>query len=127
MLPLAYAAEDLYAKIDSALKDYIGAEVPMYGNERVNVYLADGTPIGYAITSNGVFYEMGEGKIDDPTMNIYIEDGDTINSIMEADNKLDKFYELKGQGKIKVDPVGFGKNIKYFFTNIIGRIASWFS
>lgn len=123
--------EDFFPQIESALKPYVGKELgaagALYGNEVVNAYTMDGKEIGYVITSDGVFTDLGSGTREAATMNIYVEDGDTINSIMEAEDPLDKFYEFKGEGKIKVEPVGFGKKVKFFFTNIIGRVVSWFT
>lgn len=123
---------DLFSKIEDAVRPFVGEEIPppfgsLYGNEVINVYLTDEIPIGYAKTIDGVFAEIGPGEAEEPTMNVYVENGDTIGSIMQAENPLDKFYELKGDGKIKIDPVGIGSNVKYFFTNIIGKITSWFS
>ncbi|MBD3354979.1 hypothetical protein GF361_03260 [Candidatus Woesearchaeota archaeon] len=123
----AQNSTEIYSKIEEPVKPYIGREVPMYGDEIVNAYLMDETPVGYAITSEGVFKEIGPGETQNATMKVYLENGNTVQSIMDADNPLDKFYELKGEGKIKVDPVGFGKSVKFFFTNMFGRIASWFS
>jgi len=124
--------EEIFSSIESAVKSFVGEEIPspigsLYGNEVVNIYLADETPIGYAITSEGIFTDFGKGEAEEPTINVYIENGNTIQSIMEAENPLDRFYELKAEGKIVIDPVGAGKTIKFFFTNIIGKIISWFT
>ena len=131
LLPLVNA-EDLFSKIEEAVRPFVGRELPspfkgMYGNEVVNVYLADGTAIGYAGTVDGVFAKIGPGSSEDATMNIYVENGDTIQSIMTAENPLDKFYELKAEGKIRIEPVGFGKKVKWAVTSVVGKIISWFS
>jgi len=123
----AQSSTEIYNKVEEIVKPYIGTEIPMYGNEIVNVYLKNETAVGYAITSEGIFEEIGPGETQGATMNIYVENAEVIKEIMEADNPLDKFYELKGQGRIEIDPVGFGKSVKFFFTNMFGRVASWFS
>ena len=133
VLPLVNAVDkDLLLKVESALDPYIGKELPspfkgMYGNEVVNLYLTDNTAIGYAATVDGVLKEIGLGASENATMNIYIQNGDTIASIMEAENPLDKFYELKAEGKIRIEPVGFGKKVKWAVTSAVARIASWFT
>jgi hypothetical protein len=133
LLPLASAInEDLFSKIEDALKPFVGRELPspfkgMYGNEVVNVYLTDGTAIGYAGTVNGVFTKIGPGSSEEATMNIYVENGNTIASIMQAENPLDKFYELKAEGKIRIEPVGIGKKVKWAVTSSVAKIISWFT
>lgn len=125
-------AEDMFPMIENVVRPFVGKEIPspfgsLYGNEIVNVYLIDETPIGYAITSDGVFTDFGQGEAEEPTINVYIENGNTIQSIIEAENPLDKFYELKSEGKIKIEPVGVTKKLKWFAASMIGKIISWFT
>ncbi|MBW2965928.1 hypothetical protein KY342_02375 [Candidatus Woesearchaeota archaeon] len=133
LLPLVNAdITELLLEVEASVRPYVGRELPspfkgMYGNEVVNIYLSDGTPIGHAATVDGVFARVGQGASEDATMNIYVTNGNTIASIMQAENPLDKFYELKAEGKIKVEPVGFGKKVKWAVTSAVAKIISWFT
>ena len=99
----------------------------LYGEEIFNIYTLGGAPVGHAVTENKTFTELAPDTVANATMNIFIDEGETAAAVFEAENPLDKFYELKGDGKIKMDPVGVGKTIKYFFTNIVGTVVSWFT
>ncbi len=86
LVSLVYAqtAEELYAGIEIVVSPFVGRSVPMYGDEIVNVYLIDETPIGYAITSDDIFEEIGPGETENSTMNIYIENGRVISGYIRG-------------------------------------------
>ena len=119
--------EDIFSYLKPILEPLINAEVPLYGNEKANFYTMDGEEIGNAITSEGFFTEFDTGIIENATMNVYVDNLETVKSIVESEDQLKKFYELKGDGNIKIEPIGAKKKVKFFFTNILGKIASWFS
>ena len=133
---LAYAQEDttppqdsgeeIFTYLEQILEPRIGNKVPLYGNERINAYTMDGKEICHAVTSEGLFTEFGRDLESDPTMNVYVLGLDTVQSIVESEDSLKTFYKLKGDGDIRIEPVGATKKVKFFFTNIVGRIASWF-
>ena len=56
--PELISADTVYDSIKVAVTPLIGKEVPMYGNEVINVYLEDGTVIGNAVTANKIFESM---------------------------------------------------------------------
>jgi hypothetical protein len=138
---LAIAAFSAHAEADPAqmflvLEEYLGDTVGLpvegamgglYNDETFNIYTMEGSEVAHAIVSDGIFTELNQGVSDSPTMKIYIADEATIREVFDAENPLDTFYELKKEGKIKLDPVGAVKNIKYFFVNLFGIIISWFS
>ena len=133
---LAYAQEDttpsqdsgeaIFSYLNPILEPLIGNKMPLYGNERINVYTMDGKEICHAGTSEGLFAEFGRSLESDPTMNVYVDGLDTVQSIVESEDSLKTFYKLKGDGNIRIDPVGATKKVKFFFKNIIGKIASGF-
>ena len=118
---------DIFSYLKPILEPLINAEVPLYGNEKANFYTMDGEEIGHAITSEGFFTEFDAGAIENATMNVYVDNLETVKSIVESEDQLKKFYELKGDGNIKIEPIGAKKKVKFFFTNILGKIASWFT
>ena len=133
---LAYAQEDttppqdsgeeIFSYLEPILEPRIGNKVPLYGNERINAYTMDGKDICRAVTSEGLFAEFGKNLGPDPTMNVYVDGLSTVQTIIESEDSLKTFYQLKGDGDIKIEPIGATKKIKFFFTNIVGKIASWF-
>lgn len=141
MAVLAITAFSAHAEADPAqmflaLEEYLGDVVGMpvegalgglYNNEVFNIYTMEGSDVAHAIVSDGTFTELNQGISGSPTMKVYIADEATIREVFESENPLDTFYKLKKEGKIKLDPVGAVKSIKYFFVNIFGVIVSWFS
>jgi len=120
------SGEEILSYLEPILEPLIGKKMPLYGNEIINVYTMDGKEICHAVTSESLFTEFGRNLESDPTMNVYVRGLDTVQSIVESEDPLKTFYKLKGDGDIKIEPVGAGKKVKFFFTNIIGKIASWF-
>lgn len=118
--------EDIFSYLKPILEPMINAEVVIYGNEKANFHTMDGKEIGHAMTSEGFFTEFDAGAIENATMNVYIDNLETVKSIIESEDQLKKFYELKSDGNIKIEPIGTKKKVKFFFTNILGKIASWF-
>lgn len=130
---VAYAQESVegvHNMMLDQLSPYLGRDLgtagKVYGNEDVNFYLTDGTLIGYVRTRKGIFEKFGEGKIKEPTMEVYIEGVAVIKELSESLKKIDTFYKLKKAGKIKIKPVGFGKKTKYAFANSLGHLANIF-
>ncbi|MEA3514726.1 MAG: hypothetical protein U9R34_04580 [Nanoarchaeota archaeon] len=133
---LAYAQEDttppedsgeeIFSYLEPILEPRMGNKVPLYGNERINAYTMDGEEICHAVTSKGLFAEFGKSIEPDPTMNVYVDGLDTVQTLIGSEDPLKTFYKLKGNGDIKIEPVGATKKVKFFFTNILGKIASWF-
>lgn len=125
-------ASRIYGVIEENLAEGVGEPLNgitggLYGDEIFNIYTMGGAPICHAVTENKTFTELDSGIIANATMNIFIDEEETAAAVFDAENPLDKFYELKGDGKIKMDPVGVGKTIKYFFTNLVGTVVSWFT
>ncbi|MDD4877595.1 MAG: hypothetical protein PHO02_01005 [Candidatus Nanoarchaeia archaeon] len=122
--------EDVHNLMLEQLSPYIGQSLgavgKMYGNEAVNFYLLDKSLIGYVKTEGGKFAKFGKGKVKTPTMEVYIESIDVISELNSSPKKIDTFYKLKKAGKIKLQPIGFGKKTKYGFANTIGHIANMF-
>lgn len=120
------SGDEIFSYLEEILEPRIGNKVPLYGNERINAYTMDENEICHAVTSEGLFTEFGRSLGPDPTMNVYVEGLDSVQIIIESEDPLKTFYKLKGDGDIKIEPVGAGKKVKFFFTNIVGKIVSWF-
>ena len=122
----------MFLVLEEYLSDMVGMPVEgalggLYNDEVFNIYTMEGSDVAHAIVSDGIFTELNQGISDSPTMKIYIADEATIREVFDSENPLDTFYELKKEDKIKLDPVGAVKSIKYFFVNIFGIIVSWFT
>lgn len=90
----------------------------LFGNERANIYLADGTEY-YAITQGGEVIAGGEGLLPDPTMNIYT-DGQT--ALMLYYNDIGPTDALKRE-LVTYEGVGFFEGFKFWLSDFL---FDWF-
>lgn len=107
-----------------------GVEVPEevpFKDEILDVYLDDVFLVSLSL-EDGKFQEIGCNESSDVTYRIYVKK-ELILGVrdMEDDfSPIDFYLENTKNGNLGVEPVGFGKKVKFWFINLGIRIASWF-
>lgn len=122
---VALADFDRDALIGTELPDYVAA---LFGDEVANIHIetANGEIVYGLVTSDGVITEFRESALDDPTVNIY-SDQQTIDDIQNSENPLLELQVALDEDRITYQAVGVMNRIRWGFSNLISRVASWFS
>ncbi len=84
----------------------------LIGNEKINLILEGTEFAAYFVTSDGLIEEVGLDRLDDPTINLVVDEfaqNEIFNGNVESG---DDFLNLYEDGHITIDPVGFWSNIK---------------
>lgn len=95
--------------------------VNTFGNERINLYV-NGIVV-YAVMVDGEMTEVGEGELDDQTMNVFASK-ETVEKLMREEIGI---KEALDSGLIEYEGVGFGSKIKFGFVKAIYKVYSIFS
>ena len=111
--------------IGQELPDYVAA---LFGDEVANIHIENSgvTTVYGIVTNDGVITEFRESELDDPTINIYT-DQDTINDIQSSQNPLLELRVALDEDRITYQAVGVLNRIRWGFTNLMSRVAGWFS
>lgn len=104
--------------------DGIGA-IPLisslFANERMDIIVGGDTY--HAVTIDGKVTKVGEGRVDNPTVNV-ICDPETVELVSSGEMGVEEAYK---QGKIRVGGVGLLNSVKIGFANSVFGIYSFFS
>lgn len=93
----------------------------LVANERMDIFVGEDTY--YAVTIDGEVKEVGEGGVEDPTVNI-ISDCETVELISSGELGAMEAYR---DGRIRVEGVGFINSVRIGFVNSVFSIYSFFS
>lgn len=106
-----------------------GFELPgyvPYKNEKFNIYTNEGLDVGTLILENKKFKGFDRVISEDFTYKIYLKDMETINSIINSENPLDKFNELKKSKELKIEAKGVFGKVKTGIISFFAKIAGFF-
>ena len=118
-----------YIKTD--LKAEVGKTIPSFipfKNEKLNAYTLDNDPIGNAIMENSKIKSIECTKtIDDPTIEVFIKDKQTLMDIKESTKKADTINQKIKDKEIIIKGITFTKKIKTFFMKLGIKISALFT
>lgn len=117
--------QELKTEYNNNLDKIPGIVKSIIGSERINLYLTtntQGTIIIGAVTKSARILQIQEGKIDNPTLKIFI----TENTINRLKNKQVTIQQAIKTKEITYKSLRIRTSIKLWFTKRILSIASWF-
>jgi hypothetical protein len=97
-----------------------------YKNEIFNIYVNDSVVASLKIEDRIVKDFMCESQ-EKSTYNVYLSSWDVVDTISESENTIDSLKENMKNKNITIKGVGFGKQVKGFFSKMGLTIASWFA
>ena len=99
----------LVSKLNTQMDKVPDFIVGLFGNERINLYIGlysgEDAKAG-VVNRNGAISSVTKGLLEDPTMNVYSDEG-TIYEISNSADPLSVFQKALSQGRIKYEGVGF--------------------
>lgn len=117
-----YITEELGVEEGDTLPDYLP-----YDNERTNFYTPEEEFIGHIVTEDGVITSISDDvEIEDSTMNLVVEDVDSVKEIAESDKPMKEFNEKLQNDEIEIVGTTTGSKVKNWFMEIVVWIMSWF-
>ena len=122
---LVSAEIDLEASVEWAQKNLVGAELPkeasyLVGNERVVLYVEDKEWVLNGITKDNHVESVGKGELENPTLKVYTT-STTLIEILNSENQLNSFIQAEKGGKIRIDPVGVKRTVKFSIASLLSR------
>ena len=105
---------------EESLDDFEFPEKAPFSNEVANIYLVEES-VGYIVLKDKEIESYGCGENEKPTYKIFIRDEQVVEEMMEADDVIDEYNKRRGDGGLKVEAVGFFRNVKLFFINLFSR------
>lgn len=123
-----------YGQLRDTLHPYLDQKLPgaldlVYGNEQVTFYLGNKSNhqvLGHLRTHKGKFTDMGPGKADKSSFNVYIKSEAVIEELLASDTPVSDLKRLKNEGKIKIEGVGFFNQLKGFFVSGVSYVLGIF-
>ena len=107
-----------------------GMDVPgyvPYKNERINVYTNEGQVVASVILTDKTVTSLTCNSTTDPTMNVYVQDAQTVTDVFNAASPIDAAHQKVKAGAVRIEGVTPAKKVKTFFAKIGLGIASWFA
>ncbi len=114
-------------KIEGVLEEMVGKElgIPLLGNQRIRIQLKDGTILTNAEVEEGRLSSYGK-DMGEETLRLILADESLADQIKSSEDPLGAFMDMKRQGQIIIEPIGFGNKVRFFFAGIIAGIADIF-
>jgi len=100
----------------------------LFGDQRINLYIShedgDQSIVG-AISENSKVNELQEGAIENPTLNVYLNE-ETMESILSSQMPFDALSTALDDGSLRYESVTVGNKVKLGFARTVIKIVSWF-
>lgn len=129
LLVLMIFCVGLVAALDFDIHSFCSDEIPgdfelpekvPFSSEVINIYLGEES-VGYLVLKDKKLESHGCGENEKPTYRIMIRDEQVIEDLMGADDVINEYNKQRGDGGLKVEGVGFWRNMKMFFINLFSR------
>lgn len=117
-----YSLQELKSEYNQNLDKIPGIVKAVIGDERINLYITEKQSIIGALTENAKIITIQEGKIDNPTLNIYI----TEKTIRRLQNQEITFQQAIDAEEIRLESQRIRTSIKLWLADKIATIISWF-
>ena len=99
----------------------VGQSVPEqapFKSEVINLYISE-EPFGHVALEEKKIKDLSCLKNENYDYEVYFKDTETITKLLESEDTLETYKELKKSGDIEVKAKGLGKKVKLGFINFI--------
>lgn len=115
-------------QIEMIKEEFLGGKIPSmvpYQNEVINIYLKNES-FGNLKIENGNFSDFSCGLSEKGTYDLRINDFQIFLDFNSNSSVIKELNKKITSGEIEVEGLGFGKDVKWFFTKIALKIANLF-